>query len=669
MAYQNFFATRLYTDIGASDTTITLENPPSVTSGRLVLEARNTSKREIISYTGVSGNDITGVTRGVGGTSATDHSKNSLVEMNVTAEDLTDALNVPNDIETRFDETISDHVASGLIWTDDIGLTADMSAGVAYINGIRLDVSAVSGRTFTASKDTYVDLGDNGTLDYNEVANGASAPAIAANHLRLAKVVTDGTDTTGITLYTNSASLVKADGWQTGLPVPDTITYNGNRSYDLVFNSNDLTDTVSNGMRVKLTRTVTPPTQCTDLESGSSQYWSKTSPAGTTFTDDFCVGAWIKLESYGPCGVVSRYNGTSGWIMAIDASGIVQLTGYNAASGNYSRVQSYQSVPLNKWVHVAAQLDMSTFTATTTTSYIMIDGVNVPAQVTRAGTNPTALVQAGNLEIGSWNGGTNTFDGKIAQAWYSNAKITQSTIQTFISQGMTGSETSIVSHFDFNGDGNDNNANANNLTANGGATATTVDSPFNATEYGIITANSFSTNTTLTVQVPEGYAIPTSGGVSAVSYSTQDVPYGFPRDKAKWDITSVNRQQTNQNSTTTFTTFANVDGHKLIVPIGAWDIMADLPGFSSNTNSNEFVFTEDTITGNAVGSHTKFEQVVRIQVSAASTGFIYKRLLFPYNATSATTFKLWNAQSAGTTTAGMDGDNQLFQFTARLAYV
>jgi len=299
----------------------------------------------------------------------------------------------------------------------------------------------------------------------------------------------------------------------------------------------------------------------------------------------------------------------------------------------------------------------------------MIDGVNVPATVGRNGTNPTALVQAGNLEVGSWNGGLLPFDGKIAQVWYSSAKITQATIQTFISQGMTGSETSIVSHFDFNGDGNDNNANANNLTANGGATATTVDSPFNATEYGIITANSFSTNTTLTVQVPEGYSIPTSGGVSAVSYSTQDVPYGFPRNKDKWDVISHHRTQTNQNSTTTFTTFSNVDGHRLIVPVGTWDIMADLPSYSSNTNSNEFVFTEDTITGNAFGSHTKTEQVHRIQVSAASSGFVPKRLLFPYTASTATTFKLWNAQSSGTTTAGMDGDNQLFQFTARLNYV
>ena len=67
-------------------------------------------------------------------------------------------------------------------------------------------------------------------------------------------------------------------GWSDTGAVPDTITYNGNRSYDLVFNSNDLTDTLSNGMKLKLTRTVSAPTQCTNLESSSSQYWSKTSP-------------------------------------------------------------------------------------------------------------------------------------------------------------------------------------------------------------------------------------------------------------------------------------------------------------------------------------------------------------------------------------------------------
>ena len=73
-----------------------------------------------------------------------------------------------------------------------------------------------------------------------------------------------------------------------------------------------------------------------------------------------------------------------------------------------------------------------------------------------------------------------------------------------------------------------------NLTANGGAAATATDSPFaNAVaagllEYAEINSVSFSTNTTVNVRVPDTCMIPTSGGVSAVSYSTQSNPYGLP---------------------------------------------------------------------------------------------------------------------------------------------
>ena len=92
MGYQNFYATKLSNDIGASDTSIVVDQAPTETSGRLVLEARNPTQREIIKYLGVSGNTLTGVTRGQGGTSAKPHIKSTLVEMNATAEDLSEAL-------------------------------------------------------------------------------------------------------------------------------------------------------------------------------------------------------------------------------------------------------------------------------------------------------------------------------------------------------------------------------------------------------------------------------------------------------------------------------------------------------------------------------------------------------------------------------------------------
>lgn len=336
-----------------------------------------------------------------------------------------------------------------------------------------------------------------------------------------------------------------AGGW-TATSAPTTITALGNRSYTMLFPSVDITGTVSNGMRLKMTRTVTAPTQSTSL-NGSTQYYSKTSPAGMTFTDDFTVSAWVKLSAYpsARASIASRYNGTSGWVFDILSTGQVNLVAYNAASANYSQVLSYQSIPLNKWVHVTAQLDMSTFTATTTTSYTMLDGVDVPASVSRAGTNPTTLVQAGNLEIGSENGGLNPLNGKIAQVAIYSAKVTQATILASMNQTLSGTETSLVSAYSFNNTINDLNTNANNLTANGSAVATNLDTPFTqtvtgvttgTTNYGIITNIAYSTNTTVTVQVPEGGTLPTSGGINAVSYSSQKVPFGFPASEDKWTI-------------------------------------------------------------------------------------------------------------------------------------
>lgn len=377
-----------------------------------------------------------------------------------------------------------------------------------------------------------------------------------------------------------TASIEISDGWSSLGDIPDTVTANGNRSYDLVFNNEDHTDVLSNGMRLKMTRTVTAPTRCTDLEASSSQYFSKSSPAGMTFTDDFVVSAWVKLESYATITtIISRYNGTSGWELKVGALGVadgrIQITGYNASAANYSLAVSAQSVPLNKWVHIAAQLDMSAFTATTTTSYIMIDGVNVPASVGRGGTNPTALIQAGDLEVGGSDGGLRPFDGKIAQVAIYSAKVTQDTILASMNQTLTGSETSLISAYTFNNSIADLSANANNLTANGSAVATATDSPFaggsvGTTEYGIITAAAFSTDTTLTVQVPEGYAIPTTGGVSAVLYSTNKIPYGFPAARNKWELVTVMSADWQKASPTINVVYAT--DYDLLVPIGNWTV-------------------------------------------------------------------------------------------------
>lgn len=421
-------------------------------------------------------------------------------------------------------------------------------------------------------------------------------------------VTSTGTITAAKFVRTGSGNGI---GWDPLGDTPDTVTYNGNRSYSVVFNGNDLTDDVSVGMRLKLTRTVTAPTQCTDLEAGSSQYYSRASAGitGMTFTDDFVVSAWVKLESYGGVNglhIASRYNGTSGWTFRVGALGAgdgrIQLAGFNASGANYSEVHSNQSIPLNKWVHITAQLDMSTFTATTTTSYVMIDGVDVPAAVSRAGTNPIALIQAGDLNIGASNG-ADFFDGKIAQVAIYNAKVTQANIRATVSQGLSGSETSLISAYSFNNSITDLNANANNLTAQGSAVATNADSPFGVqadgtttgvTEYAEIQATVFSTNTTLTVRVSEGSMIPTTGGVSAVSYSTQASPYGMP---AISNVLGYSLLQSSQGSITTETDILGLTitvyvpyGHRIRVSVYANGLQA------TNTTSPSIFINKDGTT-------------------------------------------------------------------------
>ena len=350
-------------------------------------------------------------------------------------------------------------------------------------------------------------------------------------------ITADSVNATSATFSSLTVSgAATSQGWSALGQVPNTVTPNGNRNFDLVFNGVDLTSTLTQGMKLQIARTAASPNQCTSL-NGSTQYYSKASPNKLTFTDDFVVSAWVKLSAYSSTDMIiaSRYNGTSGWQLLVNSTGQVKLSGFSGGAANESGVISFASLPLNKWVHVAAQLDMSTFTATTTTSYVMFDGLDVPAVVSRGGTNPTSLTQAGNLEIGTRNGGLLPFSGKIAQVAIYNAKVTQATIRASMDRGLVGTETSLASAYSFSNSIADlNTTTPNDLTANGSAVATNADSPFGnggvstTLEYAEINSAVFSTNTTVNVRVSDACQIPSSGGVASVNYSTQSNPYGLP---------------------------------------------------------------------------------------------------------------------------------------------
>lgn len=93
-------------------------------------------------------------------------------------------------------ENSFDHVVSGGVWTADAAastLKGSMTAMTVQIDGQRILISAITAHTFTASKDTYIDVLDNGngtgTVGYSEVSNNAASPSLASSSMRLAIVV------------------------------------------------------------------------------------------------------------------------------------------------------------------------------------------------------------------------------------------------------------------------------------------------------------------------------------------------------------------------------------------------------------------------------------------------------------------------------------------------
>ena len=367
-------------------------------------------------------------------------------------------------------------------------------------------------------------------------------------------------------------------GWREVPASVTSVVSNGQRSYTLNVDS-DLRGILTPGMRFMTERAVPAPTMSTNL-NGTTQYYSKSSPSGMTMTDDICAMASIYIPKYpGSTGTIVSMlsSSTNGWAFAVNVDGTLRFYGY-AGSGNWSGVVSYQSIPRGKWVTVAAQLDMSSYTTTPTTSYMMVDGVDIPVTLTRAGTNPTALVVGGDLEVGSQAGGTFKFSGAIAQVAVFNSKIPQTTLAGYMSQGLVGNEPSLVSAYSFDNSINDlKTSTGNNLTASGSATATNPVSPFGKQadgtsdpliDFSIITA---ITSSSITVQTAEGCTIPTTGGVSSMKYSTVKSPAGFPMDKNRWSIDMPMYNSANSSGTTTSTIY-NPGGTKIYLPVGNWDV-------------------------------------------------------------------------------------------------
>lgn len=106
--------------------------------------------------------------------------------------------------EYRWGESFNEYVYTGLLPPTSVTLASTTTAGTAYIKEdstlkMKRVVKDATAKTYTASKDTYVDLSASGTYTYSEVANSAAAPVVAADSIRLAIVVTDTDNVTSVT--------------------------------------------------------------------------------------------------------------------------------------------------------------------------------------------------------------------------------------------------------------------------------------------------------------------------------------------------------------------------------------------------------------------------------------------------------------------------------------
>lgn len=105
------------------------------------------------------------------------------------------AFNAAINPNTRANEMTFPFISAGCNWSIVSGLNATMTSGTIYVNGIRVTVNSVASNPFLVNTDNYIDIDVNGNVTYQSVANNAASPAITANAIRVAIIVTGGSIT------------------------------------------------------------------------------------------------------------------------------------------------------------------------------------------------------------------------------------------------------------------------------------------------------------------------------------------------------------------------------------------------------------------------------------------------------------------------------------------
>ena len=174
--FQNFYVTKLREACDAVATTIYVDTVPAITEGTLVIEYANSTKHEIIHFTGVSGYGLTGCTRGMEGTTAQSHSAGVDVRQNLTAG-------------------MIDKIINGVITTENIANSAVTTAKIndGAVTADKIDFTTLSGNYSTNEVDTGFTWIDGKhiykkTIDFGTLPN-ATIKNVAHGISNLGKVI------------------------------------------------------------------------------------------------------------------------------------------------------------------------------------------------------------------------------------------------------------------------------------------------------------------------------------------------------------------------------------------------------------------------------------------------------------------------------------------------
>lgn len=365
-------------------------------------------------------------------------------------------------------------------------------------------------------------------------------------------------------------------GWlPLGIAQSGTIVHNGNRSCDIPFASSAAA-ILSPGMRLLLDKTVAGNAYMGGAFNGSSHYFTKTSPTGAlgTVTNNFTLMAEVMPTSYASGGTIcGRSDSTpnNGLQLVMGSSGQVSVTVWNGGVANTRTITTYQSLLLNKKTHVAAS-----WNGTGPAITIYFDGVAVSTyQSAVGGTNPTTAGTGGDWSIGRCGAYVGSyFPGYISNVAVFDAVLSAATIRQYATYKLTGSEPNCIGAWSLDNTVVNQQLPGTNDLAVGGGVGFTAMSPHGQLGDGVQASKAIGlvmavNGSTATVQCPEGVTIPTTGGITSVSYATSGNPFGWVGDEGRWMIQLIHKTQIN-TGTVGANVITNLGGLNLNIPVGAY---------------------------------------------------------------------------------------------------